>query len=332
MTIGVGLIGAGVMGADHARMLATAVGGAAVVAVSDVDSGRAAAVAAATGARTLADPRAVIGDAAVDAVLVASPDTTHHDLVMACLAAGKPVLCEKPLAPTTGECLAIVAAEAKLGRRLVTVGFMRRFDPGYVAMKRQLDSGDLGAALIFHCVHRNKVGGPGLRSESLIVGSGVHEFDIARWVLGTEVRRVTVMKPRKSSATTAQDPQIILLDMADGAVVDIEVFVNAHYGYDVRGELVCERGTVSLIPPADALHRRGSVDGTTVPDDWRPRFARAYEAELQAWIGAIRSGVPAGASAWDGYAATAIAEAGVRSLTTGDPAEVNLAARPEVYG
>ena len=332
MTIRVGLIGAGVMGADHARILASAVSGATLAAVSDADPAKMAAVAEKTGARTFADGETLIRDGGVDAVIIASPDFTHARLVQAALAVEKPVLCEKPLAPTTAECLDIVARETALGRRLLMVGFMRRFDPGYVGMKAALDGGAIGAALMVHCIHRNSVGGQNLKSENLIVGSAVHEFDICRWLLADEVKRITVIKPKRTSATTAQDPQLILLEMASGVVVDIEVFVNATYGYDVRGELVGETGTVSLVPPAETLLRQGRKEGTALPYDWRPRFAEAYARELQAWVGAINGGTAVGASAWDGYVATAIADAGVRSLTTGEPVAVTLEPKPALYG
>src|SRR5213595_1332719 len=123
MSLGIGIIGAGVMGGDHARTLARSIQGATLVALSDADPDRAASVAAQTGGpRIFAQAPALIGDPAVDAVLIASPDSTHLELTLACLAAGKPVLCEKPLAPTAGECLQVVAAETRLGRRLVQVG------------------------------------------------------------------------------------------------------------------------------------------------------------------------------------------------------------------
>jgi myo-inositol 2-dehydrogenase/D-chiro-inositol 1-dehydrogenase len=127
MTIRVGIIGTGVMGADHARLLTGAVSGATVSAVFDVDRERAATVADASArARVLADPIELIGDGAVDAVLVASSDPTHEEFVLASIAAGKPVLCEKPLAPTVEGCARILDAETAFGSRLVTVGFMRR--------------------------------------------------------------------------------------------------------------------------------------------------------------------------------------------------------------
>ena len=145
MAIRVGLIGAGVMGTDHARILSRAVSGAELVAVSDPDAKRRRKIVeiCAT-ARIFADPLDLIRDKGVDAVLVASPDETHGTLVLACLGVGKPVLCEKPLAPSIEACLKVIDKEKALGRRLVTVGYMRRFDPGYVEMKRRLGRGRAG--------------------------------------------------------------------------------------------------------------------------------------------------------------------------------------------
>ena len=332
MTVAVGLIGAGVMGADHAGTLASAVAGAALVAVFDPDAARMDAIVARCAARrTHADPHALIHDPEVDAVLIASPDPTHAALVLDCLGIGKPVLCEKPLAPSTAECLEIVAKESALGRRLVQVGFMRRFDPGYVAMKRALDAGELGAPLLMHCTHRNRTAPPFIDSQSLITNAAVHEIDIARWLLGREIARATVVPSRSTSRATIRDPQFILLQTADGLLVDIEVFVNAQYGYDVRGELVCEAGTVSLAAPSAVRLRASGGEGFRHAPDWRERFAEAYRAQLQAWIGAVRSGAPAGASAWDGYAATAVADACLDSLRTGHPAKVRLEPRPALY-
>ena len=312
--------------------LSTAVAGATLAAVSDPDLARMADVAERFGARTVPDPLALIGDADVDAVIIAAPDASHKSFTLACLDAGKPVLCEKPLAPTTPECLEVIDREVALGRRLVTVGYMRRFDPGYVAMKRRLDSGELGAALMFHCIHRNKTAAYAAMASAHIANSAVHEIDIARFVLGHEVRRATALLPRKTSLAPMQDPQILLLEMDDGAIVDVEIFLNAQYGYDVRAELVCERGTVSLSPPHDTILREDRSESFGFPDDWRPRFVRAYEAELQAWIAAIATGTTVGASAWDGYVATAVAEAGVASLTSGGtPTDVKLVSRPALY-
>src|SRR5262245_57410590 len=144
MTIRVGVIGAGVMGTDHARIIAGDVPGAVLQTVCDADGARAKAVGKETGAAdVLTDPLAVISSPKIDAVLIASPDATHAPLTIACIEAGKPVLCEKPLAPSGAECLKVIAAEVKAGKRLVQVGFMRRFDPSYTAMKAALAGGGL---------------------------------------------------------------------------------------------------------------------------------------------------------------------------------------------
>ena len=333
MTIKVGVIGAGIMGADHARILATSVAGAELVAISDPDAGRRNAVAANFGVKAAyPDPLTLIGDENVDAVIVASPDETHKPLTLACLDAGKPVLCEKPLATSPGDCLDIVRRETAIGRRVVQVGFMRRFDPGYVAMKRALADGELGAALIFHCVHRNKQSTGYSTSEGLIANSGVHEIDIARWLLDDEAARAIVVTPKPSRLTTIRDPQILILQMAGGPVVEVEIFINAQYGYDVRAELVCEKGTVSLQPRSDTVLRHGGREGVLHGDDWRGRFADAYRIELQAWIDAIAGGgALVGASAWDGYAATAIATTCLDALRTGEPADVRLEPKPALY-
>jgi myo-inositol 2-dehydrogenase/D-chiro-inositol 1-dehydrogenase len=315
--IRVGIIGTGVMGTDHARLLSSVVAGAALGAVYDIDRTRA--VAAAPAARVLDDPVELIRDDAVDAVLVASSDPTHEELVLACIKAGKPVLCEKPLAPTVEGCRRILDAEAAYGSRLVSVGFMRRYDPGYLDLKAVLDSGRIGAPLLLHCVHRNTSAPAGWPSAMLITSSAIHEIDIARWLLGEEIVAVSVHVPRRSRAAgSTQDPQLLVFESASGVLIDVEVFVNARYGYEVRCELVGEDGTVALDAVPPTVLRHGPVAGHALPADWRPRFAEAYRRELQDWVDGLHADrVPRGASAWDGYAATAVAQAAVAALESG---------------
>ena len=284
MTVRVGLIGAGIMGADHARTLLD-LPGAELAGVSDP-------VATIAGCPAYDDPLALID--AVDAVIIAAPDSTHGRYAQACLDAGRRVLCEKPLASTAAAALRLARADTT---GLIQVGFMRRYDPGYLALKRRFDAGEAGAPLLVHCVHRNATAPPAFGSESLLTSSATHEIDVVRWLLGEEVAEVTVRTPRTSGLL---DPQLVLLRTAGGVLVDVEVFVNARYGYDVRCELVGEAGVLEL------PRERATAD-------WRDRFAAAYRAELRAWI----AGDLDGPTAWDGYAATAVAEAAVVSLRTG---------------
>jgi myo-inositol 2-dehydrogenase/D-chiro-inositol 1-dehydrogenase len=324
--IRVGVIGTGVMGAYHAHLLNDTIAGAALAGTFDIDVGRAAEVAGqAPGARAFADPQELITADDVDAVLIASLDPTHEEFVLACLGAGKPVLCEKPLAPTVEGCQRILDAEAALGHRLINVGFMRRHDPGYVAVKTALHSGEVGRPLIVHNVHRNPTNRPGIPSTMLISGTAVHEIDILRWLLTDEVTAVTVHRPRSAPAAgDTIDPMLLVLEMTSGVLADIEVFTNASYGYEVRCEVVGETGILTL-DPRDAVTTR--VAGTmqqAIPGDWRPRFAEAYRIELQEWVHALETRQPSrGATAADGLMAARVVEAGIAALATGARTEVS---------
>jgi myo-inositol 2-dehydrogenase/D-chiro-inositol 1-dehydrogenase len=332
VSVRVGVIGVGVMGADHARVLASHVPGAILQALYDADAARARAVADETGARSVAaDAFALIRDPHIDAVLIASPDATHKALTLACIDARKPVLCEKPLAPTAAECHEVLAAESKLGRRLVQVGYMRRFDPAYVEMKARLLSGRFGGPLMFHCVHRNVLAPTWFDSRMSVSNSAVHEFDIARWMLDTELTGIQVFRPKAARTDSPGAPVFIVLETGRGQLVNLEIFIDATYGYDVRGELVCEKGTISLAPSSRTEVNLDLAHGSAYPADWRPRFADAYRLQAQAWIGAIAGSVCAGASAWDGYAAAAVAEAGLQSLAENRSVPISLAEKPALY-
>lgn len=334
MTLSVGVIGTGSIGTDHVRRLARQVAGSRVAAVFDVATERAAQVAASAGAKAHRQAVDVIADPDVEAVVIASPGRTHAGLVLDCLAAGKPVLCEKPLAETAADALAVVRAEAVLGHRLVQVGFMRRYDPGYLQVKSTVDAGLVGEPLLLHCVHRNATPGPGFTSEMSLTDSVVHEIDAARWLLGAEFAAVTVIAVRPSplAGPGIRDPQLVLLETAAGVVVEVESFLNARYGYDVRCEVVGSTGTVSLDTPATGAVTLAGVRSTPVPADWRQRFAEAYRRELQEWVDGLAAGGVAGPSAWDGYAAAAVAEACVSSLHSGVRTGVELASPPALYG
>jgi myo-inositol 2-dehydrogenase/D-chiro-inositol 1-dehydrogenase len=327
----IGIIGTGVMGTDHARILAAGIAGARLAGVQDVSRERADALARETGAKVYDEPLSLIADEAIDAVMICSPDPTHHQLALSAIAVGKPVLVEKPLASTLAEARQVLDAEMKHGRRLVQVGFMRRFDPGYRAMKAELLGGRLGQALFLHCIHRNAVGPDYLTSELVIASSAGHEFDIARYLLDDEIVAATVTSPRASRLAPNRQPQFIVLESASGIIVDIEVFVDCSYGYDVRGELVCEKGTIALNPsPATSLRHAGH-DGYETPPDWRDRFRDAYRAQMQAWIDSLSGKASDGASAWDGYRAIRITEACLEAVRSGSRIEIPAEERPSFY-
>ncbi|MGW7069097.1 Gfo/Idh/MocA family protein [Streptomyces sp. NPDC054855] len=333
--LGVAVIGTGKMGADHVRRLHDVISGARVAAVADIEAERAKSLAATIEDCTAyTDPAAAMASGEVDAVLIASPGPAHEAALIEALGHDLPVLCEKPMTPDTASALRILEAEQRLGHRRIQVGFMRRYDSEYMKLKAMLDSGELGRALMLHQRHRNLAMPPGFTDDMLITSSVAHEVDATRWLLDQEIVAVTVHKPAPTSLAPAgmNDPQLVLFETAAGALVDVEIFGHCGYGYQVQAEAVCERGTVRI---GDEQGPRVSTDGRWgghVPPDYVERFEDAYDREVQAWVDATRRGEVTGPSAWDGYAAAAVCEAGVVSQGEGGRVEVELVERPDFYG
>lgn len=330
--LAVGVIGTGMIGQDHIRRLTHVLSGARVIAVTDVDVDRARSVAD-DGVTVHRSGRALIDDPAVDAVVVTSWGPTHEVYVLACIEAGKQVFCEKPLATTREACDRILLAEVETGRRMVSVGFMRRYDPQYRSVKAVVTSGEIGAPLMMHAAHRNPSVPDHYTSDMIINDSTVHDIDVARWMFDDELAAVTVLKPRRSSKAREgfDDPLLVILETTSGALVDVEASVNAGFAYDIRGEVVCEDGTVALSESAGAVVKRDGEHRGRVPADWRERFVLAFDAELQAWIDAVAAGGTTGPSAWDGYAATVACEAGLAALQSGAREPVVLREKPDLY-
>lgn len=237
------------------------------------------------------------------------------------------------MAPNSAGALRVVEAEARLGRRLAQIGFMRRYDAEYRQLKSLLDGGRLGRPLMLHCVHRNVSSPPHFTSAMLINSSVSHEIDAARWLLGQELSAVTVLRPRPSAGAPEGllDPQLVLFETEGGAVVDVEVFVNCGFGYEVRCEAVCEAGSARIGAAHTMMVTAAGGAREEVPQDYLVRFADAYDREVQSWVDATRRGLVTGPGTWDGYAAAAVAEAGVRALDTGVRTPVDMAPRPSLH-
>ena len=330
----VGVVGAGNIGTAHAVNLARVVSGSRVTVVADADAGRAAALAADVGARAVASLADVLGADDVDAVLLASPDDVHAEQVLLGIAAGLPMLCEKPLATTQPGAAAVLDAEVALGRRLVQLGFMRRFDPGYAQLREELTAEGIGDPLVVHNVHRNTAAPYGLVTERVLTNMVVHELDICRWLLDEEYASVTVVTGRPGPMTPEgqHDPVLLLLRSEHGVLVEVEAFANAQYGYEVACRVTGSHGQAVMGDGSFVTRSAAFRRGVALPELWTGRFAEAYRLQLQGWVDALRSGSPPpGATAWDGYAATVVATRAVEAYRTGGWVDVELPPRPALY-
>ena len=335
MELKIGVVGAaGFIGRDHVKRLTSAVNRAKVVAVSDLDPVKTQAVADSCGAKVYADGMELIADPEVDAVVITSWDPTHAQFVRAAIAEGKPVFCEKPLASDAKDCQLILEDEMKGGKKLVQVGFMRRFDPGYVEMKEILDSGKLGKPLLVHCKSRTPSTPPKQTTSMHATGVAVHEVDVLRWLLDDEFDQTQVIMGRSScyAPEGLQDPQMMLMTTKSGVVVDVEVAVNAHFGYEICCEVVCENGTVPLPQPSRAAVCLDNQFSYGIMADWSKRFVEAYNNEFQAWVDrCLDGGEFTGADAWDGYVACIVCDRLVDAQGSKLMEPVELPEKPEFY-
>jgi len=335
MTVRIGVIGAGMIGTKHARRITETLTGGEIVAVTDVNLAQAQALVDTLGldATVYESGRELIFAEGVDAVLVTSWGPTHEEFVLAAIEAGKPVFCEKPLATTAEGCMRIVEAEVSAGRRLVQVGFMRRYDSGYRLLKAALDGDGLGAPLILHCAHRNPEVGESYVTPMAIVDTLIHELDVLRWLLDDDFKSAQVIFPRRTrhAHSELKDPQIVLLETTSGVHIDVEIFVNCKYGYDIQCSVVCEEGVVNLPEPQSLLTRQGAKLSSDILTEWEKRFVEAFNVELQAFIDGAARGEVSGPSAWDGYAAAVAGDACVKAQESGAIESIEMPPRPEFY-
>jgi len=209
---------------------------------------------------------------------------------------------------------------------------MRRYDRSYQEMKHALAAGRLGRALMMHNFHRNvETPAADFTGAMAITNSAPHEFDVVRYVLGTEYAAISAFQPRRSDARVA--PVVMVLETVDGQLVNIEINNNAAYGYDVRAELIGERGTIATNNVAYTRTESALTQSTSYDADWRTRYYDAYRRQNRDFLRFVISGeFPETASdCWDGYCAAVVAEAGVTALKEAHRVPIQMIARPEFY-
>jgi myo-inositol 2-dehydrogenase/D-chiro-inositol 1-dehydrogenase len=330
----IAVAGAGMMGGDHVARITHRITGARVAAIVEPDEARAKAAAAnAPGAVVRTDIRDALDRDDIDAVLIATPGALHEPVLLPSIEAGVAIFCEKPLTPDSESALRILDAEQKLDRPHIQVGFMRRFDAEYVALRQLIASGEAGALLLMHCAHRNPSAQPGSTDAMLITESVVHELDVVPWLARERIVTVEVSKPRRNSLAPAglHDPQLVFIELESGVIATVEINVSAQFGYQVVTEAVFERGVAAIGQTAGLKLWRDGRWGGAEHMSFKTRFGAAFDAQIQRWVDAVHRGTVDGASSWDGYLAAAACEAGVAAQETGRRVEVTTVARPKFY-
>ncbi len=323
----IGIIGIGVMGAGHARFIKEFVPDAQVVALFDIDSQKIADLAAELGTVTVqtTEPETLMNHPDVDAVIIASPDPLHVAHLRLAIESKKPILCEKPIATTLEDARSIAqeirAYEKNMGKTMIHFGFMRRFDASYREVRRLIETGDFGKPTFFRTITRN-VASTGATTPGLFTNIAIHDFDIFRWLFNDEWVSVQSHYPRKSSLSPdgIADPLVITAYMKSGLMMVADIVAFNNYGYDVRAEVICEKGSIEIGINGDVITRAnrvmGAHTGGAMEENWIPRFKNSYIEELRAWIKAISTGVTNAdlATVDDALAANEVCALGVASI------------------
>jgi inositol 2-dehydrogenase len=325
--LNIGLVGAGRMGIAYARYLSTRVPGATLYAVADVRPEAAEAVRAECGAvQAYADFNDLVNDRAVDAVVVMTPTKLHLDVVLAAAAARKPIFCEKPLSLALADAVAMRDAVTRSGV-FFQLGFMRRFDAGYVAAKRQIEAGAIGKPCVFKSTSKDKER-PSVdyllpeNSGGLFIDMGIHDFDLARWFIG-EVASVYstggVLAYPEMQGIGDWDNAIGTLRFRNGCIGSVTLSRNGVYGYGIHTEIVGTEGTIQIgydRETAILVMKKDVISHDTIPGFYE-RFEQAYLTQLQDFVDNLQQGRPSPIGCDDGIGAQRIALAATRSVHSG---------------
>jgi predicted dehydrogenase len=327
--LGVGVVGVGKVGRRHAENIARRIPGARLVAVADAVPETARTVAEELGAPAwYASAEELAAQPDVEAVIVASNHSAHLEGMLAAAHHRKAVFCEKPITLTLADADSALTAVREAGVSL-QIGFMRRYDPPYVAAMARVEAGEIGDPVLVRGIHRNKMI---LRPAHLIgvsspfIDSAVHDFDLVRWFLGDDAVAVSGVTRPVLSPERYDDLALATVEFSRGGLGDVEVYHTANYAYDVRTEIVGTKGTIFVGTLQETATIVATPDGVTYApvEHWLNRFADAYFIQMCDWVRRMRAGEPAAVTGEDGRAALEIALAAKRSAETGQKAALPL--------
>jgi predicted dehydrogenase len=334
--LGVGVLGVGEMGKQHATNLRRLIPQAELLAIADVDGARATQVAAELEVpHSYPSLEAMLERKDIRAVLIATPDNFHASAIETAARAGKDILCEKPLGVTVESAQKAIEAVAKAGVRL-QVGFMRRYDPAYVAAFKRIEAGEIGEPVIFKSLGRDKDMPPLKFYQAGINGmvfynNTIHDFDLARWLTLDEVAEVHTFGTVAIRPEVAKFGDIVAgtvnLRFRKGAIGNVESYVQSMYGYDVRSEIVGSKGSILIgtLRQNSATFLMPGHGSYQLEDHFLARFRDAYLAEVTDFVDMVLSDRAPKVTGEDGLRATEIAAAAEKSHLSGAPCAVGLA-------
>ncbi len=327
-TIAFGVIGAGAIGRLHAQHLASRVPGASLVAIADIDRSAAERFAEQLGSPAVyTDYHDLLNNPAIEAVVISSPPETHAEIIEEAAALGKQIFCEKPIDCDLGKIDRALAAVARAGVTL-QIGFNRRFDANFRSVREAIAAGKIGRPLILHIISRDpQVDVPSATPASvgMLLDMTIHDFDMARYLIGSEVTNVyTLAASTFDPAHEQLDTAVITLQFANGAYGTIDNGMTA-YGYDQRVEVFGTEGAISI--GNETLHRATVIDRSgshaALPlYFFAERYGESYIAELRAFVRSVVDGTEPPVTGADGRIAVAIALAAQRSYDEGRPVPV----------
>jgi len=329
----VGVVGVGAIGRTHIDRINNKLQGAYVTACADINAEFGKSIAKTYGCKFYEDGAAMIAADDIDAVIVATLDPYHEQYVMKAIQHGKYVFCEKPLAPEADACRRIVEAEIAGGKKLVQVGFMRRYDGGYRQLKKAIAERTYGEPLLLHCAHRNPGVDESYDTPMAVENSMIHEIDVLRWLLNEDYATAEVVFGKKSRKAhkNLMDPQVMILTTKSGVRIDVEAFVTTGHCYDIKCEVVCEDAILNLPEPANIEVCINATRGHAIDSDWSTRFVEAYNVEIQEWIDAAKAGRVDGPTAWDGYIGQVTAKAASTARDEKRVVAIEADEMPEFY-